>query len=181
MPRILYLHGYGSNGMATKGQLLRQMYPEALVMSPTLDYNHLTPRQILGQIEDIVRWARPDLIVGSSLGGYYTLCSTSFYDGPVWCINPVREVVKTIGRVITSRDTEVTRMMELYKEMDTALFQQLHPRDGQLHFALSTDDELLGDHHPLLALFPNYAQVVWKDLCGHRFLRFAELKEEMWK
>ena len=61
------------------------------------------------------------------------------------------------------------------------LFQQLKPRDRQLNFALSTDDELLGDHRPLLDMFPNYGSVVWKDHCGHRFFRFEEMKEPITK
>ena len=47
---ILYIHGYGSNGNGTKGQLLRSMLPEHRVVSPTFDYDHRTPEQIQGQI-----------------------------------------------------------------------------------------------------------------------------------
>lgn len=165
--------------MAMKGQLLRKMYPDDVVVSPNFDYDHIPPQALLSQVQYIIRWTRPDLIVGSSLGGYYALCSTSLYDGPVWCVNPVRAVVKTMERLIDTQEPRAAHMLELYKAMDQQLFQQLAPHDGQLHFALSTDDEVLGDHTPLLARFPNYGSAVWKDRCGHRFLRFEELKEEI--
>lgn len=182
---IMYIHGYGSNGNATKGQLLRKMFPECFVVSPTFDYDHKTPWQIQEQIRLTVENEKVSVIVGSSFGGYQTLCATAFFHGLIWVVNPVHEVVPTIRRVILQQGAgkagEV--FVDMYKEFDSKVFRprwQLNkngkwPVDTPLNFALSTDDELLGDHHPLLDLFPRHDQVVWKDNCGHRFFRFEEL------
>ena len=184
---IMYIHGYGSNGNATKGQLLRKMLPAHRVVSPTFDYDHSTPWQIQEQIRKAVEKEDVRMLVGSSFGGYHTLCATSFFHGTVWAINPVHDVEATIRRVILNgkpvSDIAVG-FINLYKDFDDRVFQrqsQLNQcgqwyDDTTLNFALSTDDELLGDHHPLLALFPNHTRVVWKDNSGHRFFRFEELK-----
>lgn len=182
MNTFLYIHGYGSTGQAMKAQLLREMFPEARVLSPTLDYDHVPPHELFRSLREIISTEQPDLIIGSSMGGYYALCCTQFYRGPVWCVNPVRDILDTLTRILSGelRETpEAQFMLREYGRFDREVFRQLHPADGQLHFALSTDDELLGDHRPLLNLFPNHGTVIWKDHCGHRFLRFSELKEPL--
>ena len=178
---LMYIHGYGSTGQAFKAQQLHEMFPDARLLSPTFDYDRTSPQEIFGHLKEIVSAEHPNLIVGSSTGGYYALCATLFYDGPVWCVNPVRDIVTTIERHLAHEGDNIAQRLSEYKTFDQQVFQQLKPRDGQLHFALSTDDELLGDHHPLLTMFPNYGSVVWKDHCGHRFFRFDELKEPITK
>lgn len=184
---IMYIHGYGSNGNATKGQLLRKMFPECFVVSPTFDYDHKTPWQIQEQIRLTVENEKVSVIVGSSFGGYQTLCATAFFHGLIWVVNPVHEVVPTIRRVILQNRDAADDFINMYKDFDDKVFRRQSqrnqsgqwPADTPLHFALSTDDELLGDHHPLLELFPQHSSVVWKDQSGHRFFRFEELSEAM--
>ena len=178
---LMYIHGYGSTGNAVKAQKLHAMFPDARLVSPTFDYDTLMPQKIYLQLQEIITEENPDLILGSSTGGYYALCCTNFYNGTVWCVNPVRDIVTTIERHLAQVGHNISQRLTEYKEFDRQVFQQLKPRDGQLHFALSTDDELLGDHRPLLEMFPNYGSVVWKDHCGHRFFRFDELKSEIEK
>ena len=174
---LMYIHGYGSTGNAVKAQQLHAMFPDARLVAPTFDYDTLTPQEVYRRLQSIVADEKPRLILGSSTGGYYALCCTHFFDGPIWCVNPVRDIVDTIERHLAQGGDNIAQRLSEYKTFDQQVFQQLKPRDGQLHFALSTDDELLGDHRPLLAMFPNYGSVVWKDRCGHRFFRFEELKE----
>ena len=184
---ILYIHGYGSDGNATKGQLLRQMLPGHHVVSPTFDYDHLTPQQIQEQIKQTVEAEDVRMMVGSSFGGYHALCATAFFHGPVWTVNPVHQVVETIRRVAAKGAEDEEARLMLYGMFDREVFLRQAsinqagrwPADTPLHFALSTDDELLGDHTVLTRLFPNHGKVVWKDRCGHHFLRFGELADEI--
>ena len=180
MKSMMYIHGYGSNGEAFKAKELQAMFPDALLVAPTFDYDCLSPNEVYAQLHTLITDCRPDFLVGSSLGGYFALCCTSFFRHPVWCVNPVRDVLAAISLLPAAGadDLMEVRMRE-YEVFDREVFRRLAPYDGQLHFALSSDDELLGDHRPLLSLFPNYGSVVWKAQCGHRFLRFAELKEEI--
>lgn len=181
MKTLMYIHGYGSTGEAFKAQELHAMFPDAQLVAPTFDYDSLSPYDVFAQLRTLIADTKPDLVVGSSLGGYYALCCTSFFERPVWCVNPVRDILATLQRL--GADNAAADLLEQrtkeYQDFDQKVFQHLTPRDRQLHFALSTDDELLGDHRPLLTLFPNHGGVVWKDHCGHRFLRFNELKEEI--
>ena len=185
---IMYIHGYGSTGNAMKGQLLRKMLPQHRVVSPTFDYVHETPWTIQKQISDAVEKEDVRMIVGSSFGGYHTLCATAFFRGSVWVINPVHDVEATIRRIFINSQSPLSShfdvdFLDIYKDFNAKIFDSQvrlnqsgrWPNGTPLNFALSTDDELLGDHPPLLDLFPHHNQVVWKDNCGHRFFRFEEL------
>lgn len=184
---LLYIHGYGSNGNAKKGQILQQMFPAATLISPTLDYDNHTPQQLQQQLQQLIADTQPALIVGSSFGGYHALCASRYYKGPIWMVNPVREAAPTLQRLFNpasftgnaSLKSLATQRLQEYREFDANVFLKLTPCNKQLNFALSTDDEVLGDHTPLLSLFPNYNQVVWKDHCGHHFMRFSELKKDI--
>lgn len=186
----MYIHGYGSNGNATKGQLLRKMLPAHRVVSPTFDYDHSTPWQIQEYIRHTIEKEDVKMLVGSSFGGYHALCATAFFHGAVWAINPVHDIEATISRVILNgkpASDAAAGFINLYKDFNDKVFRRQSllnqsgrwPSDTPLNFAISTDDELLGDHRPLLDLFPHHDRVVWKDRCGHRFLRFEELKETL--
>ena len=183
MKKLMYIHGYGSTGKAIKAQLLQEMFPEHQVLAPTFDYANESPSAIYRKLQEFIQTERPNLILGSSTGGYYALCCTHFYCGPVWCVNPVRDIFDTIDRIFPTPSEEVARIISQrkaeYETFDRDIFQTLHPFDGQLNFALSTDDELLGDHTPLLTRYPNHNHVVWKEHSGHRFLRFAEIKQDL--
>ncbi len=182
----MYIHGYGSDGNAKKGQLLRKMLPDYHVVSPTFDYDNRSPWLIQEQIRETVEKEDVQMIVGSSFGGYQTLCATSFFSGKVWVINPVHDVENVIRRIIlkdAKNGENAERFLAEYLDFNKRVFVRqsqlnqsaLWPEKTELNFALSTDDELLGDHRPLLELFPRHNHVVWKDNSGHRFFRFEEL------
>lgn len=188
MTKIMYIHGYGSDGNAMKGNLLREMFPECGVVSPTLDYNGRSPRELLEQLRNEVVEQEVKMIVGSSFGGYFGLCCATFYEGPIWLVNPVHHVEETLRRVVFAEGTEERYRLpkeyvelralrfEQYGEFDRQIFNRIPQREGQLNFALSTDDELLGDHCDLMEMFPKHGKVALMSECGHKFLRFTELK-----
>lgn len=187
MTTLMYVHGYGSDGNAMKGRMLREMLPECRVVSPTLDYDGCSPDELLEMLQKTVEAERVEMIVGSSMGGYFGLCCAHFFEGPMWLINPVHHIVPTLELVVMQGVGEARldkyrsrRLME-YKAFDKQVFAQVPQRKGQLNFALSEDDELLGDHHDLMEMFPQHGEVVWMAGCGHRFLRFAEMKPWMRK
>ena len=197
---ILYIHGYGSTGNATKGQMLRRMMPDHKVISPTFDYDNSTPWQIQEQIRMAVESEKVKMIVGSSFGGYHTICSTVFFHGIVWAINPVHDVEATIRRVILNQEAAngnvpnkaAQSFLEIYRDFNEKVFlhraainqQGLWPHDTPLNFALSSDDELLGDHNPLLNLqsfigFHCSNLLVARPVPSQRLVRSKQLKTRL--
>ena len=186
---IMYIHGYGSDGNALKGRLLRELLPECEVISPTFDYDHTSPWQVQQQLRSYVEQHQVRMLVGSSFGGYHALCAAAFFRGPIWAVNPVRDVEATIRRIAPAGQAPATteHFVALYSDFDRQTFRPLvrqnqtglWPDATPLYFALSLDDALLGDHQPLLTLFPHHAVAIWKDHCGHHFLRFDELEQPL--
>lgn len=177
---ILFIHGYGATSNATKAQILRDMFPREHVTAPTIDYDRLPPQAVHSLLRDIVSQESPRLILGSSMGGYHAICCTLFYRGPVWCVNPVGDIAAAMALLPPpaggGRGEQYAAMAAAYRDFDREVFARTVPAAGQLCFALSSDDELLGDHTPLLSRFPDHGTVVWKAHCGHHFRRFRELK-----
>lgn len=75
MPGILYLHGFCSSAKSAKGVFLAERFAEigVPVTVPELDcgdFRNTTLTQQLGLISRLTAELRPDLLIGSSLGGY---------------------------------------------------------------------------------------------------------------
>ena len=185
MKTILYIHGYGSNSNATKAQLLKAMVPEHRVIVPTYDFNHHTAGDIQGQIRQTVESEKVDMLLGSSLGGFHTLCTLPWFEGPVWAVNPVTDPLPQFKKAIIPRLEkqapqllpDALKNLNSYQGLVNEVFRHLPQRDGQVSLALSTDDETLGDHHHTASLFPKAAYIIWRDNSGHHFTRFEELRE----
>ncbi len=197
MSSLLFVHGYGSSGKCTKARNLQEMFPEYTVISPNIDYSATSPEEIQKKLQEIVHDNNVKMIVGSSFGGYHALCAMQWYDGIVWCINPVSRVLMDIKimqiGIVFSRSkyskeqrkeilTNAKRLYQLYKIFDKKMFQPLK-HNSKIHpnFALSTDDHLLQSRIMIPKMFPYHGAVIWKDHCGHHYKRFMELKTEFEK
>ena len=66
--KILYVHGFASSGQSGTVTRLRQVLPEAKVLAPDLP---LHPSDALALLQNVCKEERPDLIVGTSMGGMY--------------------------------------------------------------------------------------------------------------
>lgn len=66
--KILYVHGFGSSGSSGTVARLREVLPEAEVTAPDLPIH---PEEALTLLETLCREERPDLIIGTSMGGMY--------------------------------------------------------------------------------------------------------------
>lgn len=71
MKTILYVHGFGSSGASGTVMMLRQMlYPHGVkVIAPDLP---VKPLEAITLLQDLVEKENPDLIIGTSMGGFYT-------------------------------------------------------------------------------------------------------------
>ena len=72
MKQILYIHGFCSSAQTGTVARLRQVLTDCEVHA--IDVNH-HPAESIKQIEDYVRAHDIDLLIGTSLGGYYVLCA----------------------------------------------------------------------------------------------------------
>lgn len=162
----MYLHGFmsGANG-AKQRQLQRHFKGRYRVIAPELTAN---PVESLEVINALIEEEKPEIIIGSSLGGWMAIeCNSG--DADVIVINPSLRPQNSISRW---RDQEQTytltqEVLDLYKDYDaisTAKYRRLN-----VSALCSSADELLGDsHYTVLREFlpKGYCKVV--DDFGHQ-------------
>lgn len=67
--KILYVHGFGSSGASGTAKTIQILLPSAEVIAPDLP---LHPTEAMDLLHQICQTEKPDLIIGSSMGGMYT-------------------------------------------------------------------------------------------------------------
>lgn len=134
--KILNIHGYHGSPKNSAYQALEALGCE--IIAPSLDYDNVSPENILGSLKYIIADKRPDIIVGTSLGGFYAAVLSAQFDCPVMLVNPFLMSFLTFdGDVRPRRDIKSL----------IGLFGHLSKLDSSnVSCIVGDNDELLGDH-----------------------------------
>ena len=87
---ILYVHGFASSGQTGSVATLRLLLPGATVIAPDLP---VEPEEAMELLRDIVSAEKPDLIIGTSMGGMY---SEMLYGIDRIIVNPAFQLADTL-------------------------------------------------------------------------------------
>lgn len=88
---ILYVHGFQSSGQSGTVTLLRTLLPNATVIAPDLPIH---PEEAMALLHDICEKEKPDLIIGSSMGG---MMAEMLYGYDRILVNPAFQMGDTMG------------------------------------------------------------------------------------
>lgn len=88
--KILYVHGFGSSGASGTVKGLRILLPNAKVIAPDLPIH---PAEAMELLRGICETEKPDLIIGTSMGGMYAEMLTGF---DRILINPAFQIANTM-------------------------------------------------------------------------------------
>ena len=92
--KILYLHGIGSTGNGNTVQMFKRAFPEASIVSPELP---TIPVDAFTYIKRLTKEIDFDLVVGTSLGGFYAMMIAGI---PKVLINPALFAAEDIPAAI---------------------------------------------------------------------------------
>lgn len=161
--KLLYVHGFGSAGSTHTAQMLRELMPEATVLSPDLPIH---PEEALAMLHQLVSNEQPDLIIGTSMGGMYTEQLKGF---DRICVNPAFQMAETmhehgmVGKQTFQNPRQdgvqefiVTKaMVKEYKAATELCFQDIDEEERQRVFGMFGDNDqtvhtydLFLDHYP---------------------------------
>lgn len=84
-PKILFIHGFGSRGLGNKSRALQDCFGPGQVLAPDLSPH---PTQAIIQLQDLIDTQDVDLLLGSSLGGYYATWLNRRRSIPAVLVNP---------------------------------------------------------------------------------------------
>ena len=68
MKTILYIHGLSSSGASGTARHLQALLPDMRVIAPDLP---IDPDEALAMLRDLVATERPDIVIGTSMGGMF--------------------------------------------------------------------------------------------------------------
>jgi hypothetical protein len=155
MKKIMYLHGFASSGASGTVQLLRREFWEraepwrrAAVVAPDIP---LDPLEALPMLRDLAERERPDLVVGTSMGGMYAQQLRGFVricvNPSFWCSRKYDLLFVGRHRWLNKRrdgETEfhVTReTIAHFREMEERQFDGITDEDRALCHGLFGDED----------------------------------------
>ena len=99
---IIYIHGFGSSGEATKAQAFRNYCHERGIryIAPSLHSIPLLAINTLSELIESYLENESVHLIGASLGGYYSLYLSDKYDLKAVLINPAVNAPETLKRAL---------------------------------------------------------------------------------
>ena len=158
---IIYIHGFGSHGLGSKAIAFRNYFKgkEEAFIAPSLSY---IPDLAIQTLEELIESYDDVQLIGSSLGGYYTLYLAQEYGLKAVLINPsiypYITLKKVLGEAPSFYDESHFAWMESHLEMLKKYETDLVPQKDVM-FLLQKGDETL-DYREAEAKLPHAKQIV---------------------
>jgi len=158
MSGLLYIHGFASCGRGQKSTALTDYFGQESVDAPDLPPS---PTDAISLLEQMIQRNHYDLLVGSSLGGYYATWLAEKFGLKAVLINPSTLPYKTLAPYVGWQerfcDGEIFEFKTVYLEQ-LKLFQTL-PQKGQYLVLLQSEDEVL-DYHKAKTFYHDHRVIV---------------------
>lgn len=99
---IIYIHGFGSSGEATKAKAFRKFFEEKQIryIAPSLPNIPDLALKTLSELIESYQENEKVYLIGASLGGYYSMYLSDKYDVPTVLINPAMYPFETLKRAL---------------------------------------------------------------------------------
>lgn len=92
--KILYVHGFGSSGQSGTVKMISTAFPEAEVIAPDLP---VRPAEALALLHETTAREKPDIIIGTSMGGMY---AEQLHGFRRILVNPAFDIGTTLRRTL---------------------------------------------------------------------------------
>lgn len=166
MSKILFLHGFSSCAKGNKSTVLKAYFGNDEVLANNLSYDPLTA---IAEIEHNLEHENIDLIIGSSLGGFYATYLAEKYALNAVLLNPSTQPWQTLAPYVGWQkrfcDEEVFEFKSSYIEAFKTL--EVKPKKGNYLVLLQSEDELL-DYTKAQSLY-NTQKIIVEHGGNHRF------------
>ena len=145
---IIYIHGFGSSGEATKAQIFRKFFEEKQIryIAPSLSTIPDLAIKTLSELIESYQENEKVYLVGASLGGYYSMYLSDKYDLPTVLINPAiypfETLKRALGKGINYYDNSTYEWSESHLDM-LINYEIEDPQMENFFLLLQQGDELL--------------------------------------
>ena len=165
---MMYVHGFASSGQSGTVTRLRTVFPNARVIAPDLPVH---PQEAIDLLHHLCETEKPDLILGTSMGGMYT---EQLYGFDRICMNPALCIADTMqAHGLTGTQTFQNprqdgvqqfyvdkAMVKEYRTVSERRFQGVNDEERRRVYGLFGDEDdlvntfdLFHEHYPLAMHF----------------------------
>ena len=151
--KIMYVHGFLSSGQSGTVKMLQELMPNATLIAEDIPVH---PEEAVEMLKKMQETEKPDLIIGTSMGGMYTemLRGTDRI-----LVNPAFEMGNTMSSMTGKQEFQNPRkdgvnelmvtkgLIKEYKDITTQCFQDITEEEQQRVFGL------FGDKDPVVHTF----------------------------
>lgn len=161
---IIYIHGFGSSGEATKAKAFRKFFEENQIryIAPSLPTIPDLAIRTLSEMIESYQANEEVYLMGSSLGGYYSMYLSDKYDLKAVLINPAiypfETLKRALGKGINYYDTSTYEWNESHLDM-LINYEIEDPQMENFLVLLQKGDELL-DYEEAIDKLPEAQRVV---------------------
>ena len=155
---MMYVHGFASSGSSGTVMALRHHLPHWQVIAPDLPVD---PFEALELLRSIVEREKPEIVVGTSMGGMYT---QQLWGVPRVVVNPSFEMSRSLlfgkmgrNKYTSKRQDGATEfridkaVVERFKLMEKEQFAGINELEKQLVIGLFGDKDPVVHFQPLMA------------------------------
>ena len=166
MRKMMYVHGFASSGSSGTVMNLRRSLPGWRVIAPDLPVD---PFEALELLRSIVEEEKPEIVVGTSMGGMYT---QQLWGVPRIVVNPSFEMSRSLlfgkmgrNKYMSKRKDGATEfridksVVERFKEMEKHQFDGITDEEKLLVIGL------FGDKDPIVHFYPLMAELYGEERC----------------
>ena len=166
---IIYIHGFGSSGQGGKASVLRAMMPNFI--APSLSIIPDLAISTLCELIEACSKHEKVYLIGSSLGGYYSLYLSQKYNIPTVLINPAIYPYNTLERALGFAPNYYDLSNFEWREMHLNKLKEyeinnINPNNVLL--LLQKGDEVL-DYREAVARFPLSKSII-EEAGNHSFV-----------
>ncbi len=158
---IVYIHGFGGSGRGGKATEFRNYFKskDIAFMAPSLSY---VPDLAISTLEELIESFNEVSLIGSSLGGFYTIYLASKYNLRAVLINPSiypwKTLERSLGNAPNFYDESYFEWKKSHLEM-LKTFETKNSKDENFMLLAQKGDELL-DYSEAVQKLPNSLHVI---------------------
>ena len=164
--KLMYVHGFASSGSSGTVMTLRRYLTEWRVVAPDLPVD---PFEALELLRRMVDEERPDIVVGTSMGGMYT---QQLWGVPRIVVNPSFEMSRSLlfGKMGKNKYTSKRKDGVTEFRIDKAVVERFKLMEKEQFDGITEDEKqlvvgLFGDKDPVVHFQPLMAQLYGEERC----------------
>jgi hypothetical protein len=177
---IIYIHGFGGSGQGSKATILRDKMQSYGYIAPSLSTVPELAISTLSELIESFQKYEPVYLIGSSLGGYYSIYLADKYKIPAVLINPAIKPYETLQMALGNPQNFYDLSTYEWRESHLQMLKSIDvgsPDPMYYYLLVQKEDELL-DYNDAVNKLPNAKQEV-EEGGNHSFIGIERYMEQI--